>query len=201
MKLLSSPASPFGSKVKLAIAAMGLSDQVQVLMVDTLGLNAEGSHPNPLGKIPCLVRGDGSAVFDSFVICDALARHAGVDWLVPEHCREQVLVQHAAATGMTEAALLVVYEDRMRAPGSHSETWLAMQHQKIQQTLDWFIDNQPQIGAQMNVAALGLAAGLGYLDLRLAGAWRHSHPALEQWLTEFIQVLPAYEATKPQVAH
>ncbi len=201
MKLLSSPASPFGSKVKLTIAALGLSDRIDIEMIDTLGMNAAGQHPNPLGKIPCLIKDDGTAVFDSTVICDSLARLAGADWLVPDTHRETVLIQHAAATGMTEAALLVVYEGRMRDKGSQSAPWLAMQHQKITQTLDWFVDAPPVIEDQPSLAAIALAAALGYLDLRFEGVWRDSHPILVEWLAEFTRVLPAYEATKPRAAH
>ncbi|MGB0957479.1 MAG: glutathione S-transferase C-terminal domain-containing protein, partial [Litorivicinus sp.] len=98
-------------------------------------------------------------------------------------------------------ALLVVYEGRMRDKGSQSAPWLAMQHQKITQTLDWFVDAPPVIDDQPSLAAIALAAALGYLDLRFEGVWRDSHPILVEWLAEFTRVMPAYEATKPRAAH
>ena len=41
--LRSSPASPFGRKVKIAASILGLSDRIQIVDADTL--NPEDSHP------------------------------------------------------------------------------------------------------------------------------------------------------------
>ena len=51
MKLLSSPASPFGAKVKIWAHMLGLQTQLQVEAIDTIELAQSGEHPNPLGKI------------------------------------------------------------------------------------------------------------------------------------------------------
>src|SRR5687767_1779407 len=56
MKLMSNPLSPYGRKVKLAIAMKGLRDAIEIVATDTNpGDNAALNTANPLGKIPCLV--------------------------------------------------------------------------------------------------------------------------------------------------
>ena len=56
MKLLSSPLSPYGRKVKIAMAMKGLADKIEVVTADTNpGDNVEINSANPLGKIPALV--------------------------------------------------------------------------------------------------------------------------------------------------
>ena len=43
---------------------------------------------------------------------------------------------------------------------------------------------------------VGLAWGIGYLDLGLAGEWRSRQPALAAWLDDFAGGVPAFEATR-----
>ena len=81
MKLMSNPLSPYGRKVKLAMAMKGLSDQIEIVATDTNpGDNVALNTANPLGKIPCLMLDDGTAIFDSHVVCEYL------DSLAPPRC-------------------------------------------------------------------------------------------------------------------
>ena len=53
MKLLSSPLSPYGRKVKIAMAMKGLKDKIEIVAADTNpGDNVAINSTNPLGKIP-----------------------------------------------------------------------------------------------------------------------------------------------------
>ena len=72
MILRSSPASPFGRKVRIAAALLGLSDRIDVRETD---LNDPGDTvrvQNPIGKIPVLIMEDGTAYYDSRVILEVL---------------------------------------------------------------------------------------------------------------------------------
>ena len=54
--------SPFGRKARMATDVLGLADRVTVQHADTADANDTLRRQNPIGKIPCLVREDGSAV-------------------------------------------------------------------------------------------------------------------------------------------
>jgi hypothetical protein len=73
MKLLSSPASPYGRKVKITARVKGVFDRIKVEQADT---SAPDNKPlkkeNPLSKIPVLVLENGTQLYDSHVICEYL---------------------------------------------------------------------------------------------------------------------------------
>ena len=60
--LRSSPASPFGRKVKIAASLLGLLDRIEIVEADTMNPEDTLRQQNPLGKIPALVleNGEGS---------------------------------------------------------------------------------------------------------------------------------------------
>ena len=72
MKLLSSPSSPFGRKVKMTIHLKNLQDKVEIATVDTLKGDAALDAANPMGRIPVLVADGGQVIHDSHVICEYL---------------------------------------------------------------------------------------------------------------------------------
>ncbi|MGB0965938.1 MAG: glutathione S-transferase family protein [Litorivicinus sp.] len=192
MKLLSSPASPFGAKVKMWAHRVGLFEYLTIEPVDTLGLAAQGHHPNPLGKIPCLVLDDGLSIFDSQVICEYLAQRAQHTHLMPQTIEDKTLF--AAINGVTEAALLVVYEGRMRESHQMSDRWLAMQNQKINDGLVWLSQRLPDMQTMNGIA---FAAALSYLDLRMGPQWRTTHPDCAAWLSQFSSTHSWFETAKP----
>jgi glutathione S-transferase len=65
MILRSSPASPFGRKVKIAAALLGLSGRIEVVLADTTDPYEALRTQNPLGKIPALILEDGRVLYDS----------------------------------------------------------------------------------------------------------------------------------------
>lgn len=192
MKLLSSPASPFGSKVKIWAHMIGIYDQLDIQNIDTIDLAKEAQHPNPLGKIPCLILDNDLAVFDSGVICQHLAEQADQPEGLPATTAQRVL--GAAITGLTEAALLIVYESRMRSADQISDGWLAMQRLKIEQSLLWL---QPRLAEVSGLNAAALAAALSYLDLRMGQQWRDDHLDCADWLDRFSNQNDWFTAVRP----
>jgi glutathione S-transferase len=77
MILRSSPASPFGRKVRIAISLLGFGDQTKVEPADPTDSSDSLRRQNPLGKIPVLIDQDGAAYYDSRVILDFLDERAG----------------------------------------------------------------------------------------------------------------------------
>ena len=115
MQLRSSPSSPFGRKVKIATYILGFDTQVTPLLTDTLDHNDSICEVNPLGKIPALEDG-GATYYDSRVIMEYRDAKAGGGKIIPASgpARYEALTRAALMDGILDAAVLVIYERRMR---------------------------------------------------------------------------------------
>ena len=196
MLLRSSSASPFARKIRIAADVLGFSDRIEVAPADTSDPADPLRAQNPLGKIPTLVLEDGRAIYDSSVILEYLDFLAGGGKLIPTgEARFDVLTHAALADGVMDAAILTIYEQRWREAATHSARWLDHQSGKIARGLAAFEAAAPD-PAKVDVATLGLACALGYLDLRFGGKWRADHPKLVGWLDAFAARTPAFEATR-----
>jgi glutathione S-transferase len=195
--LRSTLTSPFGRKVRIAIELLGLAERVTLQSADTLDESDTLRQQNPLGKMPCLLLSDGTAIYDSGVIIEFLADVAGDARLIPPggRARFDALTRARLADGITEAAILMVYEGRFREPEQRSERWLSHQRGKIERALAAF-ERAPPDAARTGLVSIGLSCALGYLDWRKPVDWRGGHPGLTAWLAEFSRHEPAYERTR-----
>lgn len=194
--LRSSPTSPFGRKIKIVIAELGLEARIEVVPADTNDPAETLRLQNPLGKVPTLVFEDGATLFDSRVIAEYLDHLAGGGRLFPagEERFAQLRLQ-ALADGICDAGLLQVYEIRLRAPEMRSPVWTENQAGKVARALA-ALEAAPPAYDRPRIGEIALACALGYLDLRFDGRWRASHPALVAWLDGFSAKVPAFEATR-----
>ncbi|CAN7271701.1 glutathione S-transferase family protein [Bosea sp. LjRoot237] len=194
--LRSSPTSPFGRKIKIAIAELGLDDRIEVVPADTNDPSESLRRQNPLGKVPTLVFEDGATLFDSRVIAEYLDHLAGGGRLFPVgEARFAQLRLLALADGICDAALLQVYELRLRTAEMRSAAWIENQTGKVTRALA-SLEAAPPVYDRPRIGEIALACALGYLDLRFEGAWRAGHPALVAWLDTFTAKVPAFEATR-----
>ena len=190
--------SPFARKVRIAAAVLELDDRIEIVAADTGNPGDTLRRQNPLGKIPALIVESGDVLFDSAVIVEYLDWLAGGGRIIPAEPvrRFRSLTQQALADGIMEAAVLLRYELLWREPGMRSEQWIAYQGDKISRALAAFEHSPPE--ELSDVATIALACALGYLDLRLGGAWRADHPRLVAWLDLFSAATPSFEATRFQ---
>ena len=197
MILRHSPASPFVRKVRIAAALLGLADRIELEDADTASPTDSLRTQNPLGKIPALILENGDVLFDSRVIVEYLDWLAGGDKLFPASGPErfETLVRFALADGITDAAILLVYESRWREASLRTPKWIDHQQGKIARGLARFEADPPALES-IDIGAVALACTLGYLDLRFAGEWREDHPTLVTWLNAFAAAVPAFEETK-----
>ncbi|WP_083800634.1 glutathione S-transferase [Rhodobacter ferrooxidans] len=189
MRLYHSPTSPFVRKVMVLLHETGQLSQVSLIAAVGTPVDA-GSMPlaqNPLGKIPALERDDGPALYDSRVICRYLDGLAGAG-LYPEAPRLwDSLTLEATADGMLEAAVLMVYETRLRPEDKQFAPWVDGQWAKIDRALDalesrW-IDH---LGGALDIGQIAIGCALGYLDFRhSARDWRARRPDLAAWEAGF----------------
>ncbi|WP_319799581.1 glutathione S-transferase family protein [Lichenihabitans sp. PAMC28606] len=195
MILRSAPASPFGRKVKIAASVTGAMSSLSVVDADTMDDADSIRRENPLGKIPALIIDDGTTLYDSRVIVDYLDHLSG-GMLIPKDApaRFLALTRQALCDGMTDAALLIVYESRFRDESERSARWVAHQEGKIARGLA-ALEASPPVGT-IDIGYIAAACALGYFDLRLGGTWRDTHPALVAWLDAFAAKIPAFEKTR-----
>lgn len=189
--------SPFGRKARMAADVLGLTDRVDVVPADTANENDTLRQQNPLGKIPCLVRADGTAVFDSGVIVEFLQQVARSDRLVPLDgpARIRTLTSTRLGDGIIDAGALIIYEGRYHEPGAQSERWLEHQRGKMRRALGAF-EASPPDPRKTDAVSIGLACALAFLDKRKPVEWRPTCPRLARWLDEFARSEPAFERTR-----
>lgn len=196
MVLRTSLTSPFGRKVRMASIVLGLGDRFDIEHASTMDADDTVRTQNPLGKIPCLVLVDGTAIYDSRTIIEYLCDIAGPNSLFPSSTTALAVerTQIVLADGVADAALLMVYEGRFREAGHHSPRWMQHQREKIMRALAT-IEAQPPRIERVTAAGISLACALGYLDWRRAVEWRDDFPGLAAWLASFNEHHPELAAT------
>jgi glutathione S-transferase len=199
MKLLWSSRSPFVRKVMVAAHETGLAHRIckERVVVGANKPNAEVMELNPLNKIPTLVLGDGSVLYDSRVICEYLdSLHDGpklfpADTLV----RWSVLRRQALADGLMELSVLRLGEQN-RAKETQSESHLSAYRLKIASALDRIEIEGVGSAVFPDIGQIAIGCALGHLDFRFAADdWRVGRPKLAAWYSDFSR-RPSMQATE-----
>ncbi|MFN0113498.1 MAG: glutathione S-transferase [Paracoccaceae bacterium] len=204
MRLFHSLTSPFVRKVMVLLIETGLAGSVT--LVPAMGNPLDpGTMPvaqNPLGKIPCLVLNDGTALYDSRVICRFLDDRAGGRLYPKGPALWTTLTIEATADGILVAAVLARYEMHVRAETSRSPEWQDAQLAKVDRALDalegrWAAQDPAADPDAPDMGHIAVACALGYLDFRFAHRdWRAARPALVRWFAA-IAARPSLAATRP----
>ena len=146
-----------------------------------------------------LRRFDGTALADSRVICEYLDHLGGGGvFPAPGPARWTALVAQSTGDGLLDAALLCVYETRVRQETERSPAWVAGQREKIGDALAQIEAAAPGLGERVDIATITYGCALGYLDLRLPDlGWRGRAPAAAEWYAGFGE-RPSMQATRPE---
>lgn len=200
MHLYFSPTSPYVRKVMVLLHETGQIGEVELVMGSGNPVDPAGAplDANPLGKVPALERPDGPALYDSRVICRYLDARAGAG-LYPEGARLwDTLTVEATGDGILDAALLMVYEGRIRPEELRFAPWVEGQWAKVDRALDaletrWIA----HLEGPLDAGQIAVGCALGYLDFRHdARDWRHGRPRLAGWFAGF-DVRASMRATVP----
>ncbi|MFY8115487.1 MAG: glutathione S-transferase family protein, partial [Rhabdaerophilum sp.] len=154
---------------------------------------------NPLGKIPCLILPDGTTVYDSRVIVEYLDHAAGGGKVIPAEwpARLAALKLQALADGITDAAILQLYEGRFRAPEKHEPAWIAHQGGKVERGLGTLEANPPKASATPDIGVISTICMLEWYDFRFSGLSSGKYPKLAAFAADFNRLVPAFAKTKP----
>jgi glutathione S-transferase len=199
MKLHWSPRSPFVRKVMIALHETGLANRVDTVrsVVEVTKPNAVVQQDNPLSKIPTLVLDDGSALYDSRVICEYLdTLHAGPK-LYPESGAERwvALRRQALADGLLDL-LLVWRQELLRPTERRSPAHLAAYDNKVSASLNALENESSLLEAEsFGIAHIAIGCTLSYADFRFPDlGWRSGRAGLQAWHRGF-EARPAVKAT------
>jgi glutathione S-transferase len=202
LRLHWSPRSPFVRKVLIAAHETGVFERLDLVRSPVAfdRPNAELMRDNPLNKIPTLVLADGTALYDSFVICDYFDRISGGARLIPVEpdARQTALRRHALGHGFIDLLILFRNErDRVAGPSRPHLDAYALKRAATLAALEREIDALPSDRFGIDHIAIGCA--LSYLDFRFGDLdWRADHPALARWQAGF-DARPSVAATRPSI--
>ena len=201
MKIYFSPASPYVRKCLVAAYELGIAEQIEKLPSNAHPVNRDRIiiQDNPLGQVPTFFTDEGTAIYDSRVICEYLnAKAKGNLFPAEGSLRWSVLTQQALADGMLGACLIARYEDVARPEGLRWPDWRAAQLDKVTTGLAWMEANQQSLQA-VHIGTISLACLLGYLDFRFPDFdWRNKAPQTAQWFAGMSE-RPSFKATFPHV--
>jgi glutathione S-transferase len=189
VKLYQSITSPFARKVMVLLHETGALDSVELVTASGNPVDS-GSMPvakNPLGKIPVLERENAPAIYDSRVICRFLDTLNSVK-MYPEGDRLwETLTIEATADGIMDAAILMVYEQRLRPEERRFDEWLDGQWQKIDRAIgvlnERWVSN---LKGPLDMGHISVACALAYVEFRHPNRdWRSTNADLAEWFSVF----------------
>lgn len=199
MKLYHSGTSPYVRKVMFILELAGKTGEVELVPGSGTPLepNEATCTVNPIGKVPCLITDEGLAVYDSRVICQYLDHKFGLGLYPEGAAKYPVMVTEALSDGILDAALLGVYEGRLRPEEVRFQPWVDAQLVKINRGLRELDALASGFGDAVDAGQIAAACTLGYLDFRYGDlGWRESCPALASWYGTIAE-RPEMTATVP----
>src|ERR1019366_3980017 len=201
MKLLGSPNSPYARKVRIALEEKKLL--YEYVIVRPSDPSSGVSKVNPLGKIPVLIRDDGTALYDSPVIVEYVDGLVSTPRLIPEAFVSRIEVKRweALGDGIADATVFISHDERLPEDKRQGAEWYAKQQSKIDGGLAAM---ERDLGSQQfcygntfTLADIACGMALGYLDRALPRVeWRKSYPALRA-LAERLEQRESFKNTLP----
>ena len=196
MKLAYSPNSPYVRKCVVLAIQRGIEKQMELWTVGTT--DPALLIVNPLSKVPTLVLDDGTALYDSPVICEYLDSIGDGPKMFPPAgpARWKALRQEALGDGILDATQprrreIALPQDEGR------QTYIALQQGKVKAALAVLEAEADSLGMLTNIGEITIACALGYMDFRYANEpWRPGHPKLEAWYAK-VSAMPAMARTVP----
>lgn len=202
MRLYHSETSPYVRKVMVLLHEADRAEDLELVPGSgtPFAQNQSTMSHNPLGKVPALVRDDGPALYDSRVITQYLDDWAGAG-LYPEGSRRwETLTLEATGDGITDAALLMTYEARLRSEEARSEEWVEAQWDKIVRACAALESRwMSHLHGRLDMGQVAVACALAYVDFRHGPRdWRSANPSLAAWYARFSE-RPSMVTSAPSV--
>jgi len=184
MRLFSSPTSPYARKVHILIGELGLSKTIETVGSVPMDNPQDLQTANPLGKVPALILGDGTALYDSPVICQYLDAENGNKFIpASAQARWDCLRRQALGDGVIDASFLRTME-RLKPENERSALWLERWNSAISRGVVVIEKDLANAGERFDLGDVAAASALGYLDLRHGDLeWRKGRQQLADWFS------------------
>jgi glutathione S-transferase len=185
MKLLYQTHSPYARKVLVAAWEIDLQHAISVVHHETSPTwrNEAVFALNPLGKVPVLICEDGTALYDSDVICEYLDQLHGQARLIPvaSAARFQALRMQALAQGLADAGIAARWESERRPMDLRWRVMYDGQIRKIAAACDFLERELPEREDAPDIGDIALATALSWIEFRQVYAFASGRPRLAQW--------------------
>src|ERR1041385_1729051 len=171
MKLHWSPRSPFVRKVMIVAHEIGIAEQIDCVrtVAATTKPHAELMKDNPLSKLPTLVLGDGTVIYDSPVICEYFDSLHNGPKLVPARMPERLTALRWQALGDGMLDFLLLWRNELTRPAQsepHLETYRSKRGTTLQ-SLEAEVAALEPPPSSIRYITVGVA--LSYIDFRFEG--------------------------------
>ncbi|RAO76600.1 glutathione S-transferase family protein [Dyella jiangningensis] len=191
MKLLYQTHSPYARKVLVMAHEAGLAERLTVVHHETSPTwrNDEVFRRNPLGKVPVLLLDDGTALFDSNVICEYLDALHDRPRFIPAQpaARWLTLRAQALAQGLCDAGIAVRHETVRRPEALRYPAMRDGQIEKLVASYD-FLEREwadRASDALVDLGQIALATALSWLAFRDLPDFEQGRPRLASWYRRF----------------
>lgn len=200
MKLVTVPSSPFGRKVAVVAAEIGLFDRLEIVHDNPWKPETQVPQLNPAGKVPVLVADGDLVLYGSSVICEYLESLVGGQRLFPEAgaARWNALRRQELADQAIEAFVAVRLE-RNRPAGEQSPSWIKRKLGVLARCLDAINEEDLRSDRGPTIGDVATAVLVGHLDFRRTPSdvdWRVGRDRLAAWYETFVQ-RPSMTVTRP----
>jgi glutathione S-transferase len=198
MKLHGDVISPFVRMCLVSAHHLGLADKLAMAKtgVKPTEVNETLERLSPIAKVPVLETDHGHGIYDSRVIMEYLAHHAGSNDFIPNDGvkRFRVLTLLALAQGTADAAVALRYEQAQRPKEFFWGDYANRLTARINAGLDSLNRDWTDVIGLMNAGTIATACMLDYVDFRHdALNWRNGRPALASF-NEQMNALPCFKA-------
>ncbi len=198
MRLNHSAGSPYVRKVMACAIARGLDGRIERDATNPHLSPPELLGVNPLSKVPALLLDDGTALYDSPVICEYLDGLGDAPPLFPPPgpARWTALRRQALADGIMDAC--VPRRREMGLPPDEGRTaFIARQREAVARAVDALEGEAASFGDLPTIGEIAVGCALGYLDFRFAAEpWRPGCDRLAAWFAR-VSELPPLAKTVP----
>jgi len=196
-----SPRSPYVRKVLITAQETGIADRIQKVrtVVASSEPNTELMKENPQSRLPTLRLADGTAIYDSVVICEYFDSLHGGEKLFPANWPERLVAlrRHALGDGMLDT-MLMWRAEQLRPAANQSIKHMQAWKLKTNVSVDMLEEQSEELGqSQFSIGHIAIGVALGYVDFRFPElGWRNEHPRLTKWYEAF-SARPSVKATEP----
>jgi len=192
MKLLYTKRSPYARKVR--VIALEKNIPLELVDEDLQKKSQRLLDANPLGKVPTLILDNGTAIFDSPVICQYLDNLNDKAVMVPREALERIeVLKWEAFADDLMAAAINLYMEHLRHPNDFHKEFTATLEKNILSAYGYIGKNLDQLKS-FNLASIAVASAIGYAHFRLPHL--KVRGSLSQWFEE-ISKRPSVAQTIP----